>query len=411
MKVLIYDPNPVKNEYVSQMFLEPMISYACNNNINLRVTSDLHGSVGETLVCNTDHLTPDVIQGLKCKVVGFNCVDSAAIAQSCQYHESLMGVHKIMMLSGIQTTNTSLETTFNENFDIIEEPRKFLHDAEWDVYSRLHQKGILKSLPYVPWSVPKIPPRTSFQHRRNTALFMGGNHLFRFIAYLKAMSEGFADKASGFATRDYFNEGMAQQFRYCQPCRETFRGNGGRFPYTENSDSSTCQSEEPWGDGKVLSPENPCHWNNRCPKSFYWLARKFNDRWGGIDFSQVDSALNHRPISDSAHLSLVSDCMFYADSKWTFTINMAQRFWQAASVGTINLVPKRTADQEYFPNVIDGVHYKSFKDDFSGMNPNITEEEFNTISNNAFDLFDKWIRPTEYRISTNLLKHIFDEIS
>lgn len=67
-------------------------------------------------------------------------------------------------------------------------------------------------------------------------------------------------------------------------------------------------------------------------------------------------------------------------------------------------------DQDYFPAMKDGEDYLTFSDDFSDISATIDEERFNRISNNAFRLWEKWIKPTDYAISTNLLKHIFDNL-
>lgn len=405
----VFDPQPFRNDYVSRMFLAPMLDYASRNNLSIRRVDSLTPETGHTLICNADYLTPEVIRRFKqndVRMVAVSCIDSAYLAESFRHAPEMLLIDRIFAVTGVQNTNTSNATVIDAQFNITAEPRTFLPDEDWQRFDEMRQSGRLLSLPYVPWEVHAPPARMPFRQRRPTALFRGGNHFFRVLAWMKAMSVGVADGCSGFQTRAYFDDRMNPQFRYCDACRAAFRSNGNRYPI--DAQPGECTSEAEWG-GDDVRVHPTGRWNNRCLASFYWLARKFHERHGGIDMAQVENAMNFYSQQPVRHLQTINECRFYADSKWEFSINAAQRFWEAASVGTINLIPRRANDQDYFPPIKDGEHYLTFSDDFSDISAEIDEERFQRISDNAHALWKRWIKPTDYAISTNLLKWIFDQ--
>lgn len=123
----------------------------------------------------------------------------------------------------------------------------------------------------------------------------------------------------------------------------------------------------------------------------------------------VETAMNYRSQEPGEHLRSIRDARFYADAKWEFSINMAQRFWEGACSGTVNLIPRRANDQDYFPAMKDDRDFMTFSDDFSDLTAEVDEAKYQAVADNAFALWEEWIRPTRYAISSNLLKWMFDQ--
>jgi hypothetical protein len=126
----------------------------------------------------------------------------------------------------------------------------------------------------------------------------------------------------------------------------------------------------------------------------------------------VEKALNGRVLSVIQFYTILSTYLFYADYKWIFSVYAPPRFWEAAQAKVINVVPRRTNDQSYFPEMKEGDHYITFDEDFSDLDnlKDIKKEKFEHITNETKALYDKWIHGTQYGISENLIKHILEEI-
>lgn len=405
-----YDPSsPFINDYVSRMYFQPLREFAKEKGIPTEEASHLCPTKGRAMVCNADYLTSGEILHFKecgCPLYVFSCIDSAWLSEAIRYDACAVLIDRIFAVTGVQNTNISKATTIGKDFSIGTEERRFLPDGNWETFDFMRKEGTLVPLPYVQWSRHSPPPRLSFKERRPTALFRGGNHFLRVLAFYFALQRGFADPASGFQTRDYFREDMNPDFRYCRECRAIFEQHHGRYPNSAERYGG-CLSPAEWGGGEVDIPI-PSKWNNRCPASYYWLAGMFAKKHGPISMQAVEDAMNFVSETEQDHLATVGKMRFYADCKWEFSIHAAQRFWEAASVGTINLLPRRANDQEYFPVMRDGEHYLTFADDFSDFSADISEEQFEYVSNNAYQLWEHWMKPTEeYAISPNLCEHIF----
>lgn len=412
MRLSFYDPHPFANEYVSRKFLEPMMHYARDKGISHKRTDALVPEYGYGVVCNADYLDAASIRHFRdndCPIFAFSCIDSAYLSESLRHLPEAELIDRIFMVSGVQTTNISNATVIDSEFNISTEKRTFLGGESWAIFNRMREAGTLQSLPYVPWDRYDPPGHTGFEQRRPTILFRGGNHFFRVLGYLFALRHGLADPESGFQARAYFADNMDPRFRFCDSCRAYFKKSGQHFPPGHEYNPKDCTSPAPWGD--VLDLSVTGLWNNRCPASYYWLAEQFQKRHGAINFPSFERALNYESQPPEDHLRAIAGATFYADAKWEFSINMAQRFWEAAAVGTINLIPRRANDQQYFPFMQDGEHYLTFADDFSDIGQvSVEKEQFDRITANAQDMYERWIRPTDYGISTNLLRHIFDLI-
>lgn len=410
MKLRVFDPGPVfANEYVSKMFLDPIRDYAYRNGIEVSEVAELIPAEGCATICNADHLTPNIIRWFHdngCPLFAISCIDSAWLSEPIRHCPEAWLISKIFMVSGIPNTNESTGLMVDSDLSLIPVPKRFLPDDEWTVFNQMKMEGRILSLPYVPWERMATVDPVPFEQRRPTVLFRGGSHFFRVLAYYFALQKGIADPNSGFSVRDYFREDMVPQFRYCDNCRAPFHASGQWAPRSFEH----CNSPAHNGNAFDLSSP-PSWWNNRCPESFYWLAQRFQKRYSAMKLDQVVNAFNFTSQVPSKHLQAISQARFYGDAKWEFTINCSQRFWEAASVGTINLLPHHTNDQDYFPAMREGEHYLTFSNDLADISADVSKEDFERIATNAKALYEEWIRPTDYAISTNLLKHIFKEMS
>ena len=104
--------------------------------------------------------------------------------------------------------------------------------------------------------------------------------------------------------------------------------------------------------------------------------------------------------------------LFYADYKWLYSIDIPPRFWECSAAKTVSLMPKWTANNQHFPNLIENEHYISFDEAFDGIENvlNISSEQYDHITNNCYSLYEEWIKGEQYGISTNLMDYMFRNI-
>lgn len=409
MKLLLYDPPPVRNDYLSTMYFGPMQEFAARV---LKRPVERIGAFDEArnsvVLCHSDHLPPGAIATLKsngCKIAGFSINDSCWITDSCRAGKWLGLIDLMFIVAGMQKVNTGREVTMDENFNIVLEERKFLPDEDWQVFNSMRVSGRLQSLPYVHWErQPEVAP-VPFRHRSQKVLIRGGHHMRRYLLALRLIEHGLLDINSGFVTSYYFQDSMNPDFRFCDECRREFKRHG-RAPYVPRRTADACRS--PAGSGEAWDVSNLGLWNNRCPRSFYWMAEKFIKRCP----PEVETLMNAAWLSQREHLGLLSRIAFTADFKWIFSIYAAQRVWDAASVGCVNFLPERTIDHEFFPAMLPGVHYIPFGEDLNSLPTDIqiSESHFNAISGAMGATYDQWLKATDFGISTNLLRHIFEKI-
>lgn len=409
MKLHIYDPPP-RHDYLTAMFLGPLRSYAASRAVEISESDSLADARGVVLTL-ADNLTPTAITLLKdrgCKIIGFNVTDSSYVAQACRDGEWLRHVDLMFMVSGVQRINYGYELKIGPNFEFELSRREFLPEKDWQVFDAMRRQNRLLSLPYPHWTrQPHVDP-LPYHLRSQKAVTRGGAHTRRFLLALQLMRIGKLDANSAFMTSAYFSDHMNPQFRYCDECRRKF---DGRYRYEPPITHGECNSPAAWGNGS-LAMDNLSAWNNRCPKSFYWLAEQFNRRYGGIDMGQVEAMMNGRWISQGEHLGILARMLFTTDLKWIFSIYAPQRFWDAAMTGCINLLPSCTMDQDYFPPMLAGVHYATYMEDMKLLDKevDIDEVHYAEIAREARKLYDDYMRPTEYPINTALLRHMFHHI-
>lgn len=411
MNYVVYDPRPYANEYASKMFFHPMMAYARDNDIRIEEISVLDNAKNVNVFIITDRLSEERILQLKnngCHIFAFNVTDSSYFSNGIRYAPSIHLIDKIFMVSGIATTNDSLDFVVEPDFTIKPVASPFLSSDEWVTYTGLAVAGKLESLPYVPWEpIPDIP-WTPWEERSKKVILRGGGHSRRIILAMFLMRLGKLDCNSGMVLTPYFSNHMDPAFRFCDNCRSYYKQRGNRAVFSYEDNIGGCTS--PARADRFWDLSNLGHWNNRCPNSFYWMAIKFGEKYGRVDMNEMETLLNAKWISDKDHQQMLGRIAFTSDLKWIHSIYAPQRFWQAAAAGCLNILPERTNDQCYFPEISDGTDYLTFSEQMDILDHDfgqINEALFNHITSNVRMKYEQWIRPTKYAISTNLLQHIF----
>lgn len=411
--MIIYDPKPHTNDYLTRMYFEPIAQYCRDNGIESKHSDSLEIR-NSTVLIHGDRLSPELINQIKNngnKLVVFDINDSSYFSSMFNGSKETKLIDVIFKVSGVPKTNYTLDPSIDRNFGISASHVRYLPDDQWTEFESL--KSRIYPLPYVLWK-PLVPQQQPInKNRSGKVLVRGGNHFWRFVLFMRLMQEGLDDKNCMFATADYFKNTMVERFRYCDACVGEMNKNG-RTSYDTEHDHTKCKSPATWGTpgevfgGPAFGRNEFGWWNNRCPASFYWMAKEYERNRGPLNKHALEHALNGSMSSIESFTNDLSNASFYADHKWLNTIYVPPRFWEAAGVGTVNLLPERTNDQDYFPVIKPNVHYMTFPDDLSSFN--VTLDKWEEISNNTKELYETWIRGTQYAISTNLIKHIIEKI-
>lgn len=416
MNLQIYDPHPpYGNEYFTKMFAAPVRQYATANDIPVRECTDLRKARDSHVVLLTDVLSEELIDTLRRngnRIIGFNVTDSSYISGAIRYAKNLDTVDKIFMVSGVPHTNEGSEIAVDNNFNVTTVPKPFLDAENWAVFDQMRKNGQLLSLPYVPWTpIPTTVPE-SYNRRSQKVILRGGGHARRILLSFYLMSHDLLDPNSGFVLHPYFADDMNPQFRFCDQCRTDFR-ESRRYEYVPGRSAIDCNSPvhlkthpDSW-DMTDLG-----QWNNRCPRSYYWMAEQYFKAGGRVDMPIVEKMLNARWLDPREYLNMLSRITFTSDLKWVHSIYQPQRFWEAASAGCINVLPTRATNQVYFPETLPGVHYMVYDETLKHLDLAFRTDEgdYNRISDKARRLYQEWIAPSVYPINTNLLAHIFNEM-
>lgn len=403
----VHDPSPTRNEYLTKVYLASLRLHS-----QLTEIADLDDAKDCILLVNGDYLNPERILRLKNNgvfLVAFDINDNTLLSDAYRYSEEISLVDLIFKIGGVQNQNSSQDLSVDQDFNFSLVPRLFLADDLWIRYKALSDASRLQSLPYVPWGRLDAPQR-SYAQRSGHVLVRGGNHFYRFLVFLNLLKIGRADKRCSFANADYFRRDMNPQFRHCENCIS--EREHGRARFQKSYSSAGCTSPAEWG-GEVVGLdryETANKWNNRCPRSFFWLTEQFEKRHGSIDRGAVEIALNGSFEPDHEFLNSLSQATFYTDLKWLFSIYAPPRFWESAKSSAINFLPRRTNEQSYFPEISDGVHYLTFLEDFSDFNPAASEQVWSEITANCMELYNGWIRQGARPISERLCRHIFTQI-
>lgn len=411
MNLLIHDPVQGGNEYAT-FYLKAIRKYATDLGLSVAQCENINTVKGSTVLLLTDHLSGDLIVRLKNngnKIVGINVTDSSYISGAIRYAYSLPLVDLIFMVSGVPVNNKGSEIAIDDNFNVTLVDKPFLDEENWRVFDFMRRSGRLQSLPYVPWTPIPDVPRAPWKDRSQKAILRGGGHARRFVLALFLQLIDRLDPNSGFVLFPYFDDAMNSQFRYCESCRLEYKKRG-RALYVPGDNGIGCNS--PARDGLNWSLKDLGQWNNRCPRSFLWMAEQFTKRHGAIDMAIVEKILNARWLDPKEHLAMLGRILFSSDLKWEHSIFMPQRFWEAASAGCINVLPLRTINQEYFPRVKPGEHYLVYEEDFTnlGLAFQIDEQGYNHAAGEMRRIYEEWIAPSHYPVNSNLLNHIINEI-
>jgi hypothetical protein len=403
------------HDYVFEMYLRQLGRYLVDHRHDVRLVDNLSDAIGgTTVVADASFFTEPVVDRLhsaECRVVAFSLTDSSWPDDVIKPH--LAKIDKLFMVTGIQTTNMSREVVVDEDFNITLEPRRFMDEAMWTIFDTMRRAGRIHSLPYVYWNPqPDHIVRRPFSGRSRDVVIRGGSHFKRVLLALFLLRAKRLDGNSGFTVADYFLPRMVDQFRYCQLCRDDFTLAGGRSKLQTIDRPDGCNSPAEWG-GDSLHIIDQGAWNNRCPTSYYWLAKKFQDRYGEVDTDLLKKIMVVDMVGHREHFEMLNRAMFTGDLKWIHSIYAAQRFWDGAISGCVNFMPSRIDEQEFFPAMYNGDHYVTFTEDFSNLEHelDIDQDKYEFISNNTRILYDHWIKPTDYRLNTNLLRHISDIIN
>lgn len=417
-KVCIYDPLPMGNEYFTKMFAAPLRQYCsangipCSDLVMLTDIKDTH------VVLLTDHLSEERIFQLKenrNKIIGFNVTDSSYISQGIRYAKNLPLVDLIFMVSGVPITNEGNEIDVDDEFNVSVHPKLFLDEHAWGIFNTMRMNGQLKSLPYVPWQPIPDVPWSPYDQRSQKVILRGGGHARRFILALFLMLKDKLDcPNSGFVLFPYFAEDMNPQFRFCDSCRASYRQHNKRAVYEPNQDAAGCNGphrKQDWP-GTEWTFRDIGQWNNRCPKSFFWMAEQFAKRHGAVDMKLVEEMLNARWLDPKEHMARMGRILFTADLKWVHSIYQPQRFWEAASAGVINVMPQRALQQTYFPETKPLQHFLVFEENMQHLDLafSLDAATYKEMALETRHLFDTWLNPGRFGINANLLNHIIDQM-
>ena len=422
--IVFHDPpnGPYAHEYLTKVFFKGMAQWLYANgraHIEDNRLEKIHNAI---VITSADYLNLPTIAKLHnngCKIVAFSCTDSSYISQNCRTSFALINIDLVFALTGIQKVNEGHEMVVDRDFNVSLEKREFLPSKDWHAFDYMRKAGRIQSLPYVHWlALPEVPARP-YNERSQKVLIRGGNHARRFVLALMLMQKDLLDTNSGFVTAPYFADDMNPQFRYCDPCRQDWRKRRafGMDRYISGAMPADCTSPAKWGRSDQWETDLG-KWNNACPRSFYWLAEQFEKKHGPIDKTALEKLLNAQWLPAQAHQEMLARITFTSDLKWLFSIYAAQRFWDAAAVGCINLLPQRTIDQEYFPAMKGGEHFLCFSEDFHWLNFFLDDEHGHRLSENGYNeitkasraLYSEWIKPGRFALNENLCGHIFQQI-
>jgi hypothetical protein len=403
------------NDYLSRMYFGPLVTYMQDHGIRATIGSSEDGIHDSIVIIHGDLLSPERILTIKNSsnlLISFDINDSSYFSSAYQGSGETSLIDLFFKVSGIPKTNFTEELNIDRNFRIFATQHQYLPTEDWPAFEALKPK--IRPLPYVLWNplVGQGPVRP-YSQRSGKVLIRGGAHFWRVVLFLRLVQQGLDDERCRFATDAYFHDSMIERFRFCGPCIKEKR-QYGKTRYDANHDIQHCKSPVMWGTpgeffgGPAFGRHEFGHWNNRCPASFVWLAKEYERCRGPLN-SNVERALNGSMTPLNEFVNDLQGAAYAADFKWINTVNVPPRFFEAASVGTVNFYPKRTADQDYWPPMEEGVHYATFPNNMEQFDlPN--ENQWSAISTNAKELYESHIRGSHYAVSDRLLAYILQGI-
>ena len=399
MKLSFYDPGtPTTNDYLTDIYFDAIRKFCSDRGLLVEDLSDLSTAQNAIILTNAHWLAKGVIPRLKENgntIISFDINDQTDFTYAVPKDE-IMGIDLIFKASGVQKTKSSFEMEIDNDLNYTMVKKPFL-GGNYDKYFEVVDSGKMLALPHVPWK-EVTAEKTAWTNRKKIALIRGGHHYQRVHLLFQLLSKGFADGLSMFPTSMYVGQ-------YCEGCKQIFKEHG-KFTFNNLKDTP-CRLKYWMKDFKGDS-----QWHNQSVPRYFDIAKMFNEKYGGIDFGLIEKIFNGGFV-DNWMNKILSKYILYADMKWIYSIYTPPRFWEAAVAYTINFMAERSNDQEQFPAIKDGVHYLTYKEDFSNLKDvieAISEEPFDFITHNCFELYDKWIRPGKYKLSENLLQYIISGI-
>lgn len=417
MKIAIYDPEPLANSYLTIKYFEPLLKYGKDNGRDISKIDSFDNVKNSSVLAESRFYTPEIIVRLKNngnKVILFDINDSSYINQITK----LGDIDLIFKFSGIQQTRESNELRISDQFEYSVQERYFMPDeAEWNMYVLLRDTDRLVSMPYAPFyhcDVEHIP----YENKKKKAVIRGGNHYIRYHLFLMLLKHGLINKDSAFTTSVYFTKQMDKFRIFCPDCRDAFE-KYGKLSYDYYKSRPRWGCNNPFMDWQVEELEDGFfqnsqthRWNNRCVPSFYRLTQEFEKYHGAVNWALVENALSSDFLKDKDFYEVIKLNLLYGDYKWLFSVDIPPRFWQGVNAKTINLLPAWTKNQKQFPELKDGEHYISFNEDLSGLESiaDITKEQHDHITNNCFELYNKYIKCDKYLAATGLMDYVFENL-
>ncbi len=397
MKLSFYDPNPVKNDYLTIMYLRELRKYCVDKGILIEDIDDLMTVRNRTVLLNANHLVTNVITILKengNKIISFDINDNTYFTD-CVPEDEVLDIDLIFKISGVQKTEESNELFVDDDLNYTMKKIKF-RGGSWGKYFEATALDKVLPLPHPPWLPIEVDP-VGWQDRQNLVLLRGSHQYLRVLLYFQLMKKGVL------ALDNSMFPGSMYVQQFCDGCKELFKEHG-RITFA-NMNDTPCRTTN-WSEGGG-------QWNNSCLPRYFDMAKAVDEKNSGLpfDFNAIEKAFDGAWVVGWLN-TILNRYVFNADYKWIFSIYAPPRFWEAAGVGTINLVSERINDQVHFPAMREGEHYITYKEDFSNLaDINVSQGEFEFISNNCLDLYNQWFKPGEYKISENLLQHIVNEIA
>jgi len=401
--MLSFYDHPIKNDYFTVVYRSELIKYCRKVGIPISEIDDFMTVKNSIVLTLGDNLTPEIIVRIKENsnfLVVFDINDHSILTETYSYSDEAMLIDLIFKVGGIQKTKESYNVCIDNDLNYTREKAVF-HSGDWGKYFDVVSAGKIRSLPYPPWELAVVQ-NVPWVERKKLALIRGGHHYLRVHLFLQLLSIGMLDGNSIFSSNKYTSQ-------FCDDCKMIFKNNKKiTFNYLNKHPDMSCRLKN-WATGF-----NDCgKWNNGCIPRYLDLAKLFHDKYGGFKLSAVEDAFCGSFADANWRDSILNRYVFYGDFKLIFSIYAPPRFWEAAEAHTINLVPERMNDQEFFPPMQDGVHYITYKEDFSDLRDvcNINKEKFQYITHNCFELYDTWINKQDiHRVSPNLLAYILSEI-
>lgn len=404
--IYIYDPlRPNRNSYLTTRYFIPMVRAG----VAQLLEGEMEDARDKTILVLAEHLNPGNIIHLKNngnKLVSFDINDNSCLTYTYARTPEVELIDLIFTFSGVQKTQYSNTLAISKDLGYTVKPTPFLDDENWAIYDRMRQSGKLLSLPYHP-ALSNVEIETPFDSRSPKCLIRGGNHFLRYQLFLNLLKCDLIGEGSEFFANYY-------GYLFCDDCKEQISKGGLSYQYYLEHKWNCTNEYVHW---ETVVPDDEfynihhAHWNNRCLPMHYWLTENFQKQYGPIDMAVVERTLNgmHR-----ANLrEIMGGYLFYGDFKWTHSICIPPRFWEASQSRSINLIPRFTNDQDYLPEVKEFDHYLTFSEDFSDLREvmiSVSSEQWEHITRNCFELYDKWIKSDINNLNPNLTNYILEKI-